>query len=264
MTHDLIDRLVRPANPVPDPKMLGDVDVSALHVEWKEEMQTQKVEVDRAEESREGGLLIGIAAALVVVIGGLVVFQMTDTPEVAAGATPVEIATAYVEAYGAFDVEAVEAMLAEDARVLPWESYEPRDWKADLRFLEAAGFELIIQECTELPVGTQGVRVNCQYEAHGLGSAEIGEGPFGGSTFRLVMADGLVTSSDMGFNFNEFSRAMWFPFQSWIEENHPEDFDQLYVNSTLSRQTDDAIVLWEQRVADYVEYVNNPTPTTTP
>lgn len=264
MTYEVIDRLVRPANPVPDPRMLEPVDVSVLQHERREEMQTEEpIQVDSVEESSRRGWLIGAAAAFVVVISAVVLLQMTDDSEVASQ-TPTEIANAYVEAYAAFDVEGVESMLAEDAEVLPWEAYEPRDWKADLMYLEAAGFELIPGGCQELPGGTDGVLVTCAYDAHGLGSDQIGEGPFDGSAFRLVITDGLVVSSDMGFNFNKFHGAMWSPFQTWIRENHPDDFAVLYVHSGLSRQTDEAIALWEQRVADYVEYFNNPTPTTTP
>jgi hypothetical protein len=61
----------------------------------------------------------------------------------------------------------------------------------------------------------------------------------------------------MGFDFSEFSGSMWWPFQDWIEENHAEDFEVLYESPNLSRQTDDAIALWEQRVDDYVAFVNN-------
>jgi hypothetical protein len=264
MTYEVIDRLVRPANPVPDPRMLEPVDVSVLQHERREEMQTQEpIQVDSVKESSRRGWLIGAAAALVVVIGAGVLFQMTDDSEVASQ-TPTEIANAYVEAYAAFNVEGVESMLAEDAEVLPWEEYEPRDWKTDLRYLEAAGFELIPGECRELPGRTDGGHVNCEYDAHGLGSDQIGEGPFGGSAFQLVITDGLVVSSTMGFNFSQFHGAMWSPFQIWIQENHPDDFAVLYVDEGLSRQTDEAIALWEERVADYVEYFNNPASTTTP
>ncbi len=263
MTYEVIDRLVRPANPVPDPRMLEPVDVSVLQYERREDMPTlEPIQVDSVEESSGRGWLVGAAAAFVVVISAVVLFQMTGDSEVASQ-TPTEIADAYVEAYAAFDVEGVESMLAEDAEVLPWEAYEPRDWKADLRYLEAAGFVLIPGECQELPGRTDGV-VTCEYDAHGLGSDQIGEGPFDGSVFRLVITDGLVVSSDMGFNFNEFHGAMWSPFQTWIRESHPDDFAVLYVDEGLSRQTDEAIALWEQRVADYVVYINNPTTTTTP
>ena len=82
MTHDVIDRLVRPANPVPDPKMLEAVEVSTPDVQRREEMQGQQVEVggDRAaEKPRRRGPLVGIAAAVaVLVIGGLVLIRATD------------------------------------------------------------------------------------------------------------------------------------------------------------------------------------------
>jgi hypothetical protein len=258
MTHDVIDRLVRPANPVPDPMMLEADGVSTLPVQWREQMQQQQVAVERAEERKGRGPLIGIAAAVaVLVIGGLALIQWTDGPDVAADSTPLEIASAYLEAYSAFDVDTVASLLAEDAEVLPWESFERRDWRPDMRYLEAAGFELIFDECVEQAPVEDTVTVRCAYDAHGLGSDQIGVGPFDGHLFRVVIEDGQVISSSMGFNFSVFAGAMWFPFQAWIQENHPEDFSVLYVDETLTRQTDEAIALWAQRVAEYVEYVNN-------
>ena len=258
MTYDVIDRLVRPANPVPDPKLLEAVDVSPIVGRRREEMQGQHVEVGgHVDETRGRGPLVGIAAALVVlVIGGLALFQLTDDSDVAAG-TPAEIANAYVEAYGAFDVERVASMLADGAQVLPWEAWEPRDWQADLRYLDAAGFQFTFDECIEQTSETGAAMVHCLYEAVGLGSDQIGMDPFGPHVFRVGVKDGQVVSSDMGFDFSRFSEAMWFPFQRWIQASHPEDFAVLYVESTLSRQTDEAIALWEERVAGYVEYVND-------
>lgn len=264
MSYDVIDRLVRPANPVPDPRMLEPVEISVPHVRRRDEMDT-RVDIDQVEETKSRGPWVGIAAAVVLLVGALALFLMTDDSDVAAPATPVETANAYLERYAAFDVDGVEAMLAENATVLPWEAYEPnRDWRNDVRYLEAAGFQLMVDQCTELPASSLGVRVNCPYEVHGLGSDQIGEGPFGGSVFRLVIEDGLVVSSDMGFDFSEFSGTMWFPFQSWIKENHSADFAAMYVHEGLSRQTDAAIALWKQHVAEYVEYVTNPPATTLP
>jgi hypothetical protein len=258
MTHDVIDRLVRPANPVPDPKMLEVDEVSTLPVQWREEMQQQQVAVDEVREERSRGPLVGIAAAVaVLVFGGLALVQWTDGPDsVAADRTPLEIATDYVEAYAAFDVDTVASMLAEDADVLPWESYA-RDWQADLRYLEAAGFQLVFEECTDLSQAPDRASFQCEYDAHGLGSDGIGLEPFGPHVFRLSIEDGQVIYSNMGFDFSEFSQAMWFPFQAWIQEEHPEDFSVMYVDESLSRQTDDAVALWEQRVPEYIEYVND-------
>jgi hypothetical protein len=258
MTHDVIDRLVRPANPVPDPKMLEAVGASTLGEQRREEMQQQQVAVDQVAEKRGRGPLVGIAAAVVVlVIGALALIQWTEGPDIATDSTPLEIATAYVEAYAAFDADTVASMLAESAEVLPWEAYEPRDWRADMRYLEAAGFEFMVAGCTEQTADPGPVTVHCAYDAHGLGSDQLGLEPFSFHVFRVVIDDGQVVSSNMGFNFSHFSEAMWFPFQAWIQENHPEDFSVMYVDESLSRQTDEAIALWEQRVPEYVEYVND-------
>lgn len=258
MTYDVIDLLVRPANPVPDPKLLEAVDVTPLDSQRREEMQGQQVEVDRVDQTPGRGPLIGIAAAiLVLLIGGVAVFQAIDDSDVAAERTPAEVANEYVAAYGAFDVEKVGSMLAEEAVVLPWEAYEPRDWRNDLRYLEAAGFHLNFDDCVQFVSESSAVTVHCEYVASGLGSDQIGLDPFPFHVFRLTIEDGLVTSSDMGFDFSQFSTTMWYPFQSWIQSSHPEDFSVLYVNEGLSRQTDEAIALWEERVQDYVEYVNS-------
>ena len=258
MEYDVIDRLVRPANPVPDPRVLETDVVSIIHERERREMQQQQVATERVKEDpRKGrGPWVGVAAATVLVIGGFLLFQATQ-PDDVAEATPLDIANEYLEAYAAFDVDRVASMLAEDAEVVPWEGFAgPRDWQSDLRFLEAAGFQLFVGECRELPPLGDAHRVSCDYEAHGLGSDEIGLGPFGGHVFRLAIEDGEVTSSDMGFNFSEFSQEMWWPFLAWIQENHSADFPVMYVSDTLSRQTEEAIALWEQRVVEYAAYVN--------
>ena len=266
MRHDVIDRLVRPANPVPNPQSLGADLVSLAEEGERRGMQHQQVEADQvAERSRNGHVTwIGIAAAIVLVVGGFVVFQATENDDVASD-TSIEVAIEYLDAYASFDVDRVASMLAEDAVVVPWEPNADRtDWQSDLRYLDAVGFELLVGECRQLPPLAEGSRVNCEYAAHGFGSNRIGLNPFGGSLFRLVINDGKVTRSDMGFNFADpnhlfqpsFVGTMWFPFQEWIQENHSDDYAVMYENENLSRQTDDALALWEQRVEDYVAYVN--------
>jgi hypothetical protein len=262
MTHDIIDRLVRPANPVPDPRMLESVEIFALLKEGKVEMQTQ-IEVEHVEEKSSRGGLIAIAAAVAVLIGGVVLFQLTRDSEVAAEPPPLEVATAYVEAFGAFDAETVGSMLAPTANVLTWEGRN--DWRRDISYLEAAGFQFTFHECRESPPQLSGgVRVHCEYDAHGLGSDRIGLEPFGGSVFRVIIDDGLVVESNMGFDFTSFHGVMWRPFREWVQATHPEDFPVMYVDPNLSRQTEESLALWEERVADYVEYINNPTSSTTP
>ena len=87
MTHDQIDRMVRRANPLPDPNALEPVDVPVLTtpLERRTEMQIDDrpgTEVP-ADRNRERGPLVGIAAAAVILIVGLVFFLTRDNAQVA-------------------------------------------------------------------------------------------------------------------------------------------------------------------------------------
>ena len=84
MTHDQIREMIRRANPVPDPLTLEPVDASVLEATQQGRMQMQtenQVEVGDQGAHRSRGPLVGIAAAVVVLLGGLI-FLMTrnDTP----------------------------------------------------------------------------------------------------------------------------------------------------------------------------------------
>ena len=86
MTHDQIDRMVRKANPLPDPTALESVDVPVLTtpLERRTEMQIddRPTEVE-ANRNRWSGPLIGIAAAAVILVAGLVFFLTRDNTPVA-------------------------------------------------------------------------------------------------------------------------------------------------------------------------------------
>ncbi len=82
MTHDQIDRMVRKANPLPDLNALEPVGVPVLAtpLERRTEMQIDdrpgtEVQPDR---NRWRGPLVGIAAAAVILIAGLVFFLTRD------------------------------------------------------------------------------------------------------------------------------------------------------------------------------------------
>jgi hypothetical protein len=83
MTHDQIDRMVRRANPLPDPNVLTPVDAPVLTTERRMEMQTDDRPETEVQADRNGwrGPLIGIAAAVAVLVAGSI-FLLTndDTP----------------------------------------------------------------------------------------------------------------------------------------------------------------------------------------
>jgi hypothetical protein len=96
MTHDQIREMVRRVNPIPDPRTLEIVDVPVLTtpLERRTEMQIDDrpgTEV-QADRKRRRGPLVGMAAAAVILLAGLVfVLARDNTPvaEPAPNATPI-------------------------------------------------------------------------------------------------------------------------------------------------------------------------------
>jgi hypothetical protein len=256
MTHDQIDRIVRQANPVPDLKALEPVDASVLVLDQQRrtEMQTHdRIEVDHEPEKPRYGTLIGIAAAAAIVIGVLILFRPAGNGSVAADATAVDIATGFVEAYGAFDVDRAASYLAVDAVM----RLEGNDWRLGNRLLEAMGFKLMLDSCEEVRSGPTGTSVRCMFESNELRSDEIGLGPFSGSYFDLTVLDGEIVRAGMRIESAESFPQMWEPFAEWVSETYPEDAAIMYGdashNHTPELLTDEVISLWEQRSREYVE-----------
>ncbi len=100
MTHDLIDRMVRQANPVPDLKVLEAAPASVLELQRRTDMQTEnQIEVDPQSNGPNWNLWLAIAAIAAVVIGALFLLRpgptapVVDQPEVPATTTPIETTT---------------------------------------------------------------------------------------------------------------------------------------------------------------------------
>jgi hypothetical protein len=92
MTHDQIRELVRRVNPIPDPNLLDSVDAPVLATERRTDMQTDdRVMVEDDGKKNLRGPLVGIAAAVAVLIAGSIFLLTRDDPEVA---TPAPNATA--------------------------------------------------------------------------------------------------------------------------------------------------------------------------
>jgi hypothetical protein len=263
MTHDQIDRMVRQANPVPDLTALEPVDASVLVLDQQRrtEMQTHdRIIVDQVQEKPRRGVLIGIAAAAAIAVGVLILFQPGEEAPVAdepATASPVEIATAFVEAYAAFDMDEAFSYLAADANLSQLGGKEQmRRWN---RLSEAQGFKRLLDSCEEGTSSTYGTNVRCMYDFHGIRSDEIGLGPYSGNWFDFRIREGQIVSVSGHMDLNEFSPQMWEPFREWVAEAYPEDVAIMYTNSsqTEERLTEESIALWEQRSREYVDVVNS-------
>ena len=92
MTQEEIERLVREANPVPDMTALEPVDVSLLVLD--EQRRTEMPNNEKGPEpERRNITLIGVAAAALLVIAGIVAIGLLNDPPVAAPATTIVTTT---------------------------------------------------------------------------------------------------------------------------------------------------------------------------
>ena len=239
---------------------------------------TQNVEPDpgvlepqpKRQHRWSGGKRIGALAAAAVglaVITALLIIQSrdeapaTDQTPVAAGAQEntvnaraEKVATGFVEAYGAFDVEQAMTYLADDATIAVLGAQD--DLRLLSSWLEATGYQQIVDPCEGVGNSASG-SIRCAFAFHALRSGELGRGPFGGSSFDLVVRDGKIVHASQDWEIEKFSPQVWEPFANWVSTVHPKDAAVMYQDDSHSgvRLTEESIRLWELRTLEYVEEV---------
>ena len=231
----------------------------------------QKRQVRTARNRKIGA--IGVAAAiavlavvliLVTVPGGERAVTPADEAPVAepADATPVEIATGFVRAYGAFDADRAISYLADDAIVSVYAGAfdvggAPEEWALNLSWWRTAGYEQILDSCEETGTTASGTTVHCTLDFHHFGSDRIGRGPFSGSYWDLTVRDGQIESVTQHCETAKFSPQMWEPFAAWVADTYPNDADVMY-SSELQNDfvlTERSIRLWGEHIDEYVREV---------
>jgi hypothetical protein len=177
-----------------------------------------------------------------------------EAPEDTVNARAEEVATGFLEAYGAFDVEQAMTYLADDATIASMGADD--DVQLLLSLLEAEGYKQILGSCNELVSGSFGIELRCPFHFHAIRSDEIGRGPFSGSYFDLMVRDGKVAQVEQQWAIEEFGPQMWEPFNKWVSKAHPRDAAVMYTDGCCNvRLTRESIRLWELRTQEYVEVV---------
>lgn len=169
--------------------------------------------------------------------------------------TAVEVATDFVEAFGAFDAERAIRDLADGTDLA---GINGVDGSAELRLLlsllEAQGYEQLGTSCAATGSSASGTDVRCMFDFHAIRSDEIGRGPYSGSYFDLTIRDGEIVRPSLYWETKEFSTYLWEPFAAWVSETYPEDgavmYNAAYTNFLLSEES---IQLWEQHTREYVK-----------
>lgn len=233
-------------------------------------LERQRRRQIRTARNRKVGAIAVAAAIGAVAVAVVLAARQGDLGERTTGSSTereaIRIATDFLEAYGSLDADRTVSYLADDAGVgsmIAWVGTQGAEGPVEgfrllFSLLEAQRYELVLGPCAVLGGSTRIVTVHCPYEFHSLGSHEIGRGPFGGSSFRLVVRDGAIVSVAQHMEAGEgYSDQAWEPFERWVSRNHPEDAAVMYRNDdhTLERVTEKSIRLWDRHVAGYVEHV---------
>jgi hypothetical protein len=172
-------------------------------------------------------------------------------------ASPVEVATGFVEAFGAFDADKAIGYLADDAHLAGLNGVEGQaEFRLLLSLLQAQGYEQMGTTCEQTDSSASGTEVHCTFDFHAIRSDEIGRGPYTGSYFDLTVSDGKIAQPSLYWETKEFSKYLWEPFATWVSETYPKDgavmYNAAYTDFLLSEES---IRLWEQHTREYVKVV---------
>lgn len=224
-----------------------------------ERQHTRQVRTMRNRKLGAFAVAAAIGAVAVVVILASLDGQDTTGRTVGTDPEPTamaeEIATGFVETFGAFDGERAITYLADDA-YLEMDATTPEEVPVFTSFLEAQGYkQILVDTCRVTSSSSFATEVRCPFDWHAIGSDEIGLGPYPGY-WDLTVRDGEITVVWLYWDIKRFSPQMWEPFRDWVSENHPKDYEVMYVdgggNFSLTKES---IQLWGRHVRGYVQHV---------
>ncbi len=104
----------------------------------------------------------------------------------------------FVEAFADFDPDRAATYLASGADLTIWTDQLGNDhWRRGNRWLQAAGTQIRLDSCDALWTSGPGTHVSCVLDLEGLGSEQLGRGPYPDNTFTLTINDGEIVDASM-------------------------------------------------------------------
>jgi hypothetical protein len=169
-------------------------------------LERQRTRQIRTMRNRKVGAFAVAAAICVAAIGFALASRIgEDRTKVGKQGTPtpVEVATGFMEAYGALDANRAIGYLDPDADVTLLVSSigEVQDGpglRLSIDWLEAVGYEQHLVSCQETTTSSSGTVVRCAFNLHMLRSNEIGKGPFGPAELDFTVSEGRSFSPRRG------------------------------------------------------------------
>jgi hypothetical protein len=235
---------------------------------WKQQERRQR---KTARNRRVGALVLAAAiglAAIVAVLAARSDHDETTPADRSAAVNPadaeaVNVATGFLAASGAYDVDKAMTYMADDANLSDFIGAEGAFLPGSVKGLrlqfawnEATHHKEIIDSCEASASGSD-IHVLCPYHWQGLGSDSIGLGPYGGASHDFIVRDGKIVGTGSGDSFTtkKFSPQVWEPFARWVSLTYPKDVGVMYHDDTQTNfeLTPKSIRLWGLHLGQYVK-----------
>jgi len=182
----------------------------------------------------------------------------------------IAVAEAFMEAYDGHDAERARGLLADDVQIfspafrdmLELDEIEKLD--SVVEHYRIVGFRFSPFTC-DLPARPAEVepdtplRVRCTYTMDSRLQQIVGYPPIEGGSFSFVVADGVITLLNDQFPFLEFGPNVEAGFIDWLDAEHPEAFESLYIGTAPERYprlSQEALDLLSFYLDEYEEWVN--------
>lgn len=206
---------------------------------------------DRARPRRRW-LPAGAAVAVLVAVGLFVSTVVNDDSSIGSDDVGEALALAqqFVAASDAWDGETVRSLLADDAAINGLIVSTVDEFPAAIEYFRATGQRQRLSQCIATGVDAP-IDVTCTYTFENAWSEALDVGPFTGSRYEFVIADGKIQESTRIFNASSFSPQVWSVFTQWLRENHPNDVD-IMIAGNVPQLTPAALALWQERTTEFV------------
>ena len=249
--EDQVAVLFARENPVPSLDLLDPidpVDIGALRdkSERSGAMSEMKTFEPKREDSNQRRFAPGLALAGVVIVVAIVALALANrnpTPV----ASPVEIATSFLDARNSHDAEAMTALLADDVVWVPG-----GELLMDATNIPAAvEFERITGADYEFTCANDGPsQVRCSYLLENHLSRALGFIPNDGAFYLFGIEDGQIVRVENVENGQFRYGDIVVAFDEWLSTNHPELPEPADTNLALLEP--ERLEIWEQYVPEFV------------
>ena len=235
----------------------------AMNTTNTDERLVELLEQTRAADRRHNrrtliGAVVATAAVTALAFWATTRGEDRAEPQPAAPISAKQVATQYLEALAASDIPRAESYFSTASDLKLWDGRRTDldGWRAAQDWNKAVGFEIDPGQCQKnSTIDSTTTTFRCPYVFEGLGSKELGLGPYDGSTYLITVQDGLVVAASDQFAYatNGYSGEIWEPFTAWVTENYPQDVDVMYTDGGGTQATTDkSIALWHQHLIQYV------------